>query len=88
MPPSLARGDYYHFFAIPSFLQGDMMTNVDAQAVLIVEAPERTLPPDGLDLQLRDLINSEMMAGVSSRMFGGTPPDETTRHWRRRSKGS
>jgi hypothetical protein len=74
MPPSLARGDYYHFFAIPSFLQGDMMTNADAQAVSIVEAPERTLPPVGLDLQLRDLINSEMMAGVSSLMFGGTPP--------------
>ena len=67
MPPSLARGDYYHFFAVPSFLQGDIMTNADAHAVTIVDAPERTLPPVGLDLQIRDLLNREMMAGVSSR---------------------
>jgi hypothetical protein len=50
------------------------MTNADAHAVPIVNAPERPLLPVGLDLQLRDLINRQIiMAGVSFRMLVGTP---------------
>jgi hypothetical protein len=50
------------------------MTNADAHAVPIVNAPERPLLPVGLDLQLRDLINREIIvAAVSSRVLGGTP---------------
>jgi hypothetical protein len=42
------------------------MTNADAHAVPIVNAPERPLLPVGLDLQLRDQINREIIvAGVS-----------------------
>lgn len=75
-PPSLNRGDYYHLFATPDFVSDNrnLLSHQEAVSVLIVDAPDRPLPPTGKDLEIRETVQREMMMGVSSRMAGHSPP--------------
>lgn len=71
-PPSLHHNDYYHLFAVPSFVsKGKSIASHDeAVALAIVDAPEMPLPPTGTDFEILQCTQMQMMSGISSMMVG------------------